>query len=209
MMKPFQQYFFESNKLFEFRVKIANSDITPDLIERIKNAIDVYQVETISKPKRLPIQEHRDFGKLGPCECSLIDIAVKYPTIVKQIRQLIINRAGVSAAHICVYTKNQALQEDEVESTIVGQGEDGPIIENPELKDEPGAQDLVGQVRIGSLLKELQTRKYEVAAEDTNADKVFEPGAKKGNTLNNVPQGNIDPVGSIKKQMPDPTKRKG
>ena len=207
-MENFQKYFYQANKLFEFRIKVANVDLTADgILDSIKNAIDAYQVESISKPKRLPIQEHREFGKMGPCECYIVDVAVLYPTVVEQIRQLVINRAMINADCICVYTKNQSLQEDEVEAKIVSQGEDGPIIENPELKDEPGAQELVGQGRRDSLLKELVTRKYEVAGDDTNADKVFI--SKKGQTLNDIAQGNIDPVGSIKKQMPDPTKRKG
>jgi hypothetical protein len=209
MIKNFQSYFFESGKLFEFRIKIANLDMTDDVIQRITDAIDAFQVESISKPKRLPIQEHRDFGKLGPCECVVIDVAVKYPTIVEQIRQLVINRAAVKADCVCVYTKDQYLQEDEVEAKIVSQGEGGPIINNPELKDEPGAQALVGQGRVTSLIKELTDAKnlsknFEVNGNDTNQDKVFQ--SKKGQTTNDVPTGTKSPVGSNKQSVPNPTK---
>ena len=62
------------------------------------------------------------------------------------------------------------------------------------LRDAPGAQELVGQKRIGSLLKELESRQFEVAGSDTTVG-----GDKQqsyGKTTNEVPQGNVDPVGS-------------
>lgn len=184
-MQNFQKYFYESSKLFEFRVKIANVELTPEVMESIKNAIDAYQVETVSKPKRLPIQEHKDFGKLGPCECHMFDVAVKYPTIVEQIRQLIINRAMINADCVCVYTKDQADQEDAVVERIDNQG---AVLETPELEADSGAQELVGEKRNISLLKELETRKYEIAGSETTDAK----------TTNDLPQGNTSPVGTTK-----------
>jgi len=183
-MKNLQTYYFESTKLFEFKIKLANYECTTECMDRIKNAIDAYQVETIGKPKRLPIQEHRDFGKLGPCECEVIDVAVVYPTIAEQIRQLIINRAGIPASNICVYTKDQYMQEEAVEQVIISQGAGGPLIENPDLPEVAGAQELVGQVRAGSLLKELESRKYEFAQDSKEA----------GKTTNDVPQGVVSPI---------------
>lgn len=184
-MQNFQKYFYEANKLFEFRIKIANVDLTPQVLENIKNAIDAYQVETITKPKRLPIQEHKDFGKLGPCECYTIDVAVKYPTIVEQIRQLVVNRAHINAECVCVYTKNQAEQEDAVVERIDNQG---PVLETPELESETGVQELVGEKRNISLLKELETRKYEFAKSEGGDAK----------TTNDLPQGTDSPVGTNK-----------
>lgn len=192
-MENFQKYFYESNKLFEFRIKIANVDLTPAVVENIKNAIDAYQVETMGKPKRLPIQEHKEFGKLGPCECHVIDVAVKYPTIVEQIRQLVINRAQINADCVCVYTKDQASQMEAVQERIDGQG---PVLETPELKADAGGQELVGEKRNISLLKELETRKYEVEGTE-KAD---------GKTTNELPQGTTSPVGSTKNTLPTPPK---
>ena len=119
------------------------------------------------------------------------------------------NRAGVPASQVFVYTNDQFLQEQEVEARIVSQGEGGPIIENPELKDEPGAQALVGAGRITSLIKELSdaknlSRAYEISGEDTNADRVFQ--SKKGTTTNTEPVGNKSPVGTDKQRIPNPVK---
>ena len=172
-MKNFQSYYFESDKLFEFRIKVANVDITQaSILESIKNAIDAYQLETISKPKRLPIQEHKDFGKMGPCEVYVVDVAVKYPTITEQIRQLVINRAQLHPDCICVYTKNQVEQADLIDEQL--EDTDGALLNDPKLKDVPGAQELVGQGRVASLIKELETRKYEIAGTDkTDGERIL------------------------------------
>ena len=77
-----------------------------------------------------------------------------------------------------------------------GKDHTGALLDEENLQDAPGAQELAGQKRIGSLLKELESRKFDFAAEDSNADKVREPSAKKGQTTNDIAQGNTDPVGT-------------
>ena len=188
--QSYQNYFYNSRKLYEFRIKIANVDLAnKQVIEAIKNALNTYEVETITAPKRLPIQEHRDFGKLGPCEVQVIDVALNYPTICEQVRQLVINRAGVPNYCVCVETLNQAAQEDAVNATILEQGVDGPIIDNPQLQDVPGGQEVAGQRRVDSLLKDLasrpqMSRAYDVAGGDATKEK----------DTNSLPQGDKGPM---------------
>ena len=45
---------------------------------------------------------------------------------------------------------------------------------------------MVGQVRIGSLLKELESRKFDFAQDSNEA----------GKTTNDAPQGNVSPEGT-------------
>lgn len=194
-MQNFQKYFYEASKLFEFRVKVANVELTKEVMENIRNAIDAYQIETVTEPKRLPIQEHKEFGKLGPCECQVFDVAVRYPTIVEQIRQLIITRAQINADCVCVYTKGQYEQLEEVQDRIDGQK---PVLENPTLESDSTGQDLVGEKRNISLLKELETRKYEVAGKEKTDSK----------STNDLPQGTTSPVGTNKNTIPAPIKGK-
>ena len=196
--QSFQNYFYNSKKLYEFRIRLANCDCSKELQEAIKNALDAYEVETITAPKRLPIQEHRDFGKLGPCGVHHIDVAVNYPTIAEQVRQLIINRAGVSSEKVCVYTLNQSLQEEMVDATIAAQGDGGPIIENPELVAADQG-DIAGQKRVDSLLKELSktkllSRAYDIDGTDTTIGGDKQPSY--GKTTNDLPTGDSAPVGS-------------
>jgi len=175
-MKAFQSYIAELNKLYEFKVKIAGVNPKGEVFERIKNALDAYQVETISNPKSLPIQEHRDFPKLGPCECYLIEVALQYPTTPDQVRQLVSSRAMIDPTCVCVYTKGQHEQEDMVQERIDNQG---PVLSEPELKTEAQG-DVAGQARVSSLMKELSARTYEFAAKPET----------KPETTNQLPQNN-------------------
>ena len=104
-MKPYQEYIASLNKVYEYKVKIAGTNPTGEVMERIKHAVDAYEVDTVTSPKSMPIQEHRDFPKMGPCECWTFEVAVKYPTTANQIRQLIKERAGINADCVCVYEK--------------------------------------------------------------------------------------------------------
>ena len=194
-MKSFQSYFYEAKKIFEFRIKIAaENGLDKDCEQRIKTALEAFKVETVSAPKRLPIQEHRDFPKVGPCECYIIDVGLGYPTIPEQVRQLVIERCGIKADCVCVFPVGQYEQNEEFEAH--GKDHEGALLDEETLQDEKGAQDLVGGARKESLVKELSkhTRKYEFAAKEKNLGVIAEP------------TGNKSPVGSRQNKIPSPVK---
>ena len=163
MMKPFQTYIAELNKPYEFRIKLATIEPKGEVMERIKAALETYQLESVSAVKSLPIQEHREFPQWGPCECWTFDIKVAYPVTVPQIRQTIKERAQLNPDCICVRNLREEEYTSEAESR--GKGHEGAILTDGELKADEGGQELAGQSRIGSLLKELESRKFEFAAE--------------------------------------------
>ena len=183
MLKPFQTYIYELNTPYEFRIKMATID-PKTVMEQIKHALDTWQLESVSAVKSLPIQEHREFPQWGPCECWIFDVKVAYPCNAVQIRQTIKERAQLNPDWICVRNLNEAEFTDEAEAR--GQDHTGALLDEENLQDEPGAQELAGQNRIGSLLKELESRKFDFAQDSNEA----------GKTTNDIPQGNIDPVGS-------------
>ena len=194
-MKPFTQYLYHTQKTYEFRIKLAEIELSEDNMARIRNALEAYGVESMGKPKRLPIQAHADFPKLGPCQCHIIDIGLKYPTTTEQLTHIVAERALMDKGRVCVYTKDA--QEQIVASEQLGQDDTGALLDKPELEDEAGAQALVGQARVGSFLKELEKNKvskFEVAGKE-KAD---------GTTSDSLPQGNVSPVGSRQNKIPSP-----
>ena len=189
-MKPFQTYIFELSKPSEFRIKLAGVNPQGEVMDRIKNALEAYQLESISAVKSLPIQEHREFPQWGgACECWQFDVKVAYPTTNIAVRQLIKERAGINVDWICVRNLNEADYTDEAEAH--GKDHEGALLDETELKDAPGAQELAGQSRIGSLLKELESRKFEFAAESNEA----------GKTTNDTPQSETSPVGTTQNKV--------
>lgn len=194
MMKSFQSYIFELNTPYEFRIKCATIEPKGEVMDKIKHALETFQLESVSAVKSLPIMEHREFPQWGPCECWQFDVKVAYPTTSAYIRQTIKERAHLNPDWICVKTLNEDEYNNEFE--MHGKDHDGSLLEQPELKADAGGQELVGKVRVGSLLKELESRKYEFAAEGEksgvmSADEVdtASPVGTHQNTVYRKPRG--------------------
>ena len=193
-MQNLQEYIFQLNKVYEYRVKIAGINPKGAVMERIKNALDMYDVETVSTVRNIPIQEHRDFPKMGACEAYVFEVTVKYPTTATQLRQLIKERAGVNADCVCVYTKN----EDDFNEAAEALGKDhkGSYLEDAELASAAGGQEMVGSKRTESMLKEL------TKGDAPGLEK--RPAAQKAQ----APAETKSPVGSTQNKIPSPLKGK-
>lgn len=191
-MKPFAQYLQESNRVYEFSVKLANCNYDSDTESKLKAALEVYVSENIGKAKRLPVQEDADFPGQGPCECHLLEVSVRYPVVSDQLAQVISEKLGIPRKQVLVRTKG----EEEIRQSFYEpkKAKDGSVLNNPVLDDVAGGQELVGQNRKDSLLKELETRKYEFAEK---------PEAVKSADM---PQGKTSPVGSKQNKIPSPVK---
>jgi hypothetical protein len=186
-MKPFQSYIFELSKPYEFRIKLAGVNPKGDVMEAIKNALETYQLDSISAVKSLPIQEHREFPQWGgACEVWQFDVTVAYPTTTVAIRQTLKERARLNPDWISVRNLHEAEYTEEAE--MHGHDHKGALLDDPELKAESG-QELAGQVRVGSLLKELESRKFDFAEDSKEA----------GKTTNDVPQGDKSPMSTQNK----------
>jgi len=150
-MKTFATYYFEADKTYEFTVKIAETDsgVSADLLDRIKNACDVFQVETMSKPKSAPISEQPEFHRLGPVRTHTFTMELKYPATAETLQKLITSRAFVPEGYV-----------------LVARAGDEFIIEQDEESDA-GKQETVGQKRVDSMLKDFakNSTKFEVAKE--------------------------------------------
>lgn len=190
MLKPFQTYIFELSKPSEFRIKLAGINPTGEVMDKIKNALEAYQLESVSAVKSLPIQEHREFPQWGgACEAYQFDVTLAYPTTDVAVRQLIKERAGINVNWISVRNLRESEYTDEAEAH--GKDHESALLDETELKDAPDAQALAGQSRIGSLLKELESRKFEFAQESKEA----------GKTTNNAPMGDKSPVGTTQNKV--------
>jgi hypothetical protein len=201
-MKSLHDYIAERNSNYSFRIKVAKHD-PKDIMEEIKNALDAYELVDITTPKSLPVQEHREFPKWGPCECWQFEATVAYPTTQVQIAQLLKERTGMQAEWVCVYGKQQADDNDAFEA--YGKDHTGSLLLDNELKDVAGAQDLVGDKRKDSLLKELEQQSPKMVALESDAELVSTRAKERTRpaaTTNQVPQGTQSPVGSQKNKLP-------
>jgi hypothetical protein len=201
-MKSLHDYIAERNSNYAFRIKVAKHN-PKDIMEEIKNALDAYQLVDITVPKSLPVQEHREFPKWGPCECWQFEATVAYPVTSPQIYQLLRERTGMQAEWVCVYGKQQADDNDAFEA--YGKDHEGALLLDSELKDVPGAQDLVADKRKDSLLKELDQQSPKMVALESDAELVSTRASERTRpaaTTNQLPQGSKSPVGSQQNKLP-------
>ena len=200
-MKNLHDYIAERNSNYSFRIKVAKQN-PKDIMEEIKNALDAYELVDITTPKSLPVQEHREFPKWGPCECWQFEATVSYPTTGVQIAQLLKERTGMQAEWVCVYGKQQADDNDAFEA--YGKDHEGSLLLDGELKDVAGAQDLVGNRRKDSLLKELEEQSPKLTGfkePELTSTRASEK-TKAAQTTNQLPQGTKSPVGSQQNKLP-------
>ncbi|CAB4133054.1 hypothetical protein UFOVP257_39 [uncultured Caudovirales phage] len=205
-MKNLHDYIAERNSQYSFRIKVAKQNPN-EIMEEIKHALDAYELVNVTKASSLPIQEHREFPKWGACECWQFEATVAYPTTAVQIAQLLRERTGMQAEWVCVYGKQQADQNDYAEA--YGKDHTGSLLLDGELKDVAGAQELVGEKRMGSMLKELEDQ-MPVMKGYTDSKLTSKPAekTKAAQTTNQLPQGAKSPVGSSQNKITDMRKGK-
>ena len=188
-MKNFLQHLTDSKKTYEFSIKIA--DIDPaDIMDRLKAALDAYGLESLSKPKRLPIKANDiDFPSLSNCQLYIMYAVLTYPVNDAQLRAIVSERGAIPASNIVVVPKNHpeevwrwnATGESEIREFKKGEA----VLDKPYEADCPSAAEASKAYSQGSFLKELSAT---VAKSD-------------GKTTNDIPTGDISPIGSTQNKI--------
>lgn len=160
-MKNFTQYLLEGKSTYDFKIKIANLDLDSDTLDRIEHALKGFDLNSISKAKRIPLSgRNLDFPSMGTCEVSLIDVSLNYPCTDDQVRQALGSQGRLPLANIVVIPKNQP-EELRREEECSGGDETTQTKKKSTLETEieniSGGQDKVGQQRVDSMLKELES----------------------------------------------------
>jgi hypothetical protein len=195
-MKNFLKYLEETQKVYEFRIKIANID-PKDKMDILKTALEAYAVEKLSEAKTIPIKSTDvDFPSMKNVELYIMDAVLKYPVNDAQLRSLIAEKANIPANNIVVVPKYATEEvwrwdvDGESELREYKQGEavlDKPYEDNPEAT-KAGEK----YQKADTILKELSKVKIESeGSESTDAQ-----------TTNEIPTGTESPVGSKQNQIP-------
>ena len=185
-MKRLSQYLTESAKTYNFKITVAG-DCDKDMVAKLKNAAEKYEVIKMSSPKRLPVQRSSDFPALGAVELNLIDLEVRYPVTPEQLQNLF---ADVCCeTHLRIRTAAQAADVAPVEEEATEKTE--PVLTTELEKEE--FKEFRTDSQIEALMKEFQSM----------AAKYEGPKEAKAKTTNDLPQGGNSAVGSTKAKLPD------
>ena len=193
-MKTFKEHLTESKRTYSFRVKIADTKLDNDILNRIERGLSAYNLADITKPKSLPISNCREFAKLGPVGREMFDIVTNYPSIPPQIQQTIHSATGIPLIQIYVTTPLQDEEEEAVEAAPKHTKSGKALLADTDLTQEDNdAQDHVGLNRIGSLLKDLQNNRGTLTPYTGVNDNILakdEPKEKDAKTSDKAPQNN-------------------
>lgn len=163
-MKTFKDYLIESKQTYDFKIKMC-CDCDAKDITKIKEALEQYKLETISQPRRLPIQESPEFPNCGPVEIKILDVSLAYPANDEQVRQAVVS-CGAPAAMVRVIPANHPYEAimDGKEVSNPDSEEGKAVLLEPEMKAETvdAKSEILPQDRMFSLIKEvLAARNYE------------------------------------------------
>jgi len=87
-MKKFQQYLAESERTYNYRIKIVG-DVAPDFIRQLEQRLKQFDVVKITKPKTTPVQlKPADFPKHSNDSVTSMDVEFRYPAIEPQIKEI-------------------------------------------------------------------------------------------------------------------------
>jgi hypothetical protein len=195
-MKTFIEYLNETQKTYEWKIKIANVD-PKDHMDCLEACLDGYHLESISKPKSLPITESNiDFPSFSSPEIWVLEAVLKYPVMADQLRAIVAEKLNISQSQVAVMSPQQEVIRDGVDD--IKEFEKGTSVLEEELPEATKEQKEASEAYASRtpLLKELSTPKVEVAGSDDT------PEGNAGKTTNDLPSGDASPVGSKQNAIP-------
>lgn len=154
-MRTFVDYLFESveAKKYTFKVKIAG-DLPENCEDVMENALKKYDVAKFSKTKTTPIQSKvSDFPTLENVHVNIFDIELNYPTTSSVLMNYLSEHTGITTERIRVRSPLEEAEAELNAEHLIDEG-DGKALLSQEYQKENN-QDLVGEKKVTSLLKEL------------------------------------------------------
>ena len=167
-MKSFRSYLVESEQTYKFRIKMAEKcdDETMDALE---TALQKYDMKSMSKPKKTPIQEHpMDFQTLQNAEVFIMDTELNYPVTAYQLYEYISQTVGIPASHLVIIDQDHPEEIAREEAVKDMDEEYVSKLDDSEYSDaeKTNPEDSFGDKYNENMLKSLETRKYEFAKEE-------------------------------------------
>jgi hypothetical protein len=87
-MKNFQQYLAESERTYNYRIKLVG-DVPPDFLRELKDKCAQFDVVKWGDTKSTPVQlKPADFPQHENDRVTTVDVEFRYPAIEPQIKQL-------------------------------------------------------------------------------------------------------------------------
>ena len=158
-MTDFKQYLAESTKEYNYKIKVAG-DLSEDFGSKLETVLKKYEVKTLSKGKKTPIQEMPlDFPTLKNEAVTIFELTTMYPASVFELRTLVADSMRLHPNQIVVRKPGEPTEEyqEEMKAKAEKKSEFKSMLQDVEYKDAPKvkADEIYGDKANQSLLKEL------------------------------------------------------
>ena len=190
-MKPFAKYLAESERTYNYRIKIVG-DVPEGFFKQLEEKLAQFDVVKMTGPKSTPVRKQiPDFPAFPNQPMSIVDVEFKYPAIEPQIKQLA-QLAGLDPNRIVMnttpYEEELNIEGDKIES------ENKDLLKDtdypaPDKKQRALDKDYGADPYDHAVLKNAYRSDFSVAGGKT-------PPAK---TTNDLPQGTKSPMTNVKR----------
>jgi hypothetical protein len=200
-MKSFKDYLIESQKTYDFRIKIAG-DLPEKFESKLKSVLEKYSIASM-KTSKTPIQKFPlDFPHLESQEVHIFEVSLNYPVIPPVLNNYINETMGIDKSRLVVrspHEQTESYQDVTTEKYVT------KLTSEMESAD-PKSQEMVGNKHVLSLLSDLNKVKHrgdqykgindELLAKSESVNKSQSEMDPWEDTKSHSPLGN--------KKMPDP-----
>ena len=190
-MKTFAHYLTESEKTFDYRIKIVG-DLPGDFVKEFKTRLKKFDPVEISEVKRTPIlASPRGFEAFPNEAVNMMDVVFRYPAIPPQIQQ-IAQLLGLDPDRICI---NELHWAEGMDRELLGIEEQGdPLLNTPYPPDTKEQKDLIKDYSAVGKDKQVVRNSAEDAVWTVAGGRT--PPAE---TTNDLPMGVKSPMSTVKR----------
>ena len=189
-MKNFQQYLAESERTYNYRIKIVG-DVAPDFVKQLEEKLAQFDIVKITKPKTTPVQlKPADFPKHSNDSVTSMDVEFRYPAIEPQIKQI---------AQLLMMDPNRIIMLTTPHEEGLDSERERVAAQNKDLLDTDYPADTAEQTALSAdysapydqhaVLKNAYRSDFTVAGGKT----------PKAETTNDLPMGNDSPMTKVKR----------
>ena len=190
-MKPFAKYLTESEKTYNYRIKMVG-DVPSTFVKELEGKLAQFDVVKISKIKTAPVRkEIPDFPAFPNQPMSIVDVEFRYPAIEPQIKQLA-QLLGMDPNRIVMNTVPYEESMNDESRKIGDQNKDlldKPDYPAPDAEQRALSKDYATGPYDHAVLKNAYRSNFTIAGNKT-------PPAK---TTNELPMGVKSPMTNIKR----------
>jgi len=190
-MKPFAKYLAESERTYNYRIKIVG-DVPTGFIKDLESKMSQFDVVKMGAPKTAPVRKNiPDFPAFPNQPMTIVDVEFRYPAIEPQIKQLA-QLLGLDPNRIVMNTDAYEQSLDDENKKITDQNKD-LLADTDYPQDDAQQRALKKDYATGpydhAVLKNAYRSKFSVAGGKTAPAK----------TTNELPQGVKSPMTNIKR----------